>query len=187
LLDLRLASLARNRFLFGGIFAQPPCWRTRALIQSASYPRSASSIVPDFKRDRSVPASRLSCVSPAVNASRTGRPLYRPPHESCWSTRHYNILFLLPLSGPHPTWRGYWQPPPSRNDPHRRHKPAHQIGAELFKLDSGRVDDRPPLFDFGFVKSGERFRRLLLPLRDHRTEIDQAGTYRWIAERSHHT
>jgi hypothetical protein len=26
------------------LFAQAPCWRTRALIQSASHPRSASSI-----------------------------------------------------------------------------------------------------------------------------------------------
>ena len=30
--------------------------------------------LPDFKRDRSFPARRLSCASPAVSASRTGRP-----------------------------------------------------------------------------------------------------------------
>jgi hypothetical protein len=32
-------------------------------------------IVPDFRRDRSLAASRLSCAFPVVSASRTGRPL----------------------------------------------------------------------------------------------------------------
>src|SRR5437588_11583478 len=67
--------MASVRFLFGGIFAQAPCWRTRSLIQSASYPRSASSIDPDLRRDKSLAASRLSCASPVVSASRIGKPL----------------------------------------------------------------------------------------------------------------
>jgi hypothetical protein len=46
---------------------------TKALIQSASYPRSASSIDPDLRRDKSAAASLLSCASPGVSASRTGR------------------------------------------------------------------------------------------------------------------
>jgi hypothetical protein len=36
---------------------------------------TASSIDPDFRRDRSLPAGRLSWASPAVSASRTGRSL----------------------------------------------------------------------------------------------------------------
>jgi len=36
---------------------------TKALIQSASYPRSASSIDPDLRRDKSAAASLLSCAS----------------------------------------------------------------------------------------------------------------------------
>ena len=40
-------------------------------FQSASYPQSATSIDPDFRRDKSLAASRLSCASPVVSASRT--------------------------------------------------------------------------------------------------------------------
>ena len=47
------------RFRRGGMFAHAPCWRTSALIQSASYPRSAKSIAPDFRRDKSLVASRF--------------------------------------------------------------------------------------------------------------------------------
>ena len=54
----------------------------------------ASSIVPDFKRDSSLPASRLSCASPVVNASWTGKPWYQRPHEFYWSTR----LVTCPLT-----------------------------------------------------------------------------------------
>src|SRR5262245_26385146 len=68
----RIGSL---RLHLGGMLAQAPFLAASALIQSASYPRSASSIVLDFRRERSLPASRLSCASPAVSASRTGRPL----------------------------------------------------------------------------------------------------------------
>jgi MaoC like domain len=45
------------------------------VFQSPSYPRSDKSIAPDFRRDKSLAASRLSCASPAVRAIRTGRPL----------------------------------------------------------------------------------------------------------------
>src|SRR5262249_8661286 len=41
----------------------------------ASYPRSASSMDPDLRRDKSAAASLLSCASPVVSASRTGKPL----------------------------------------------------------------------------------------------------------------
>src|SRR6266700_2572951 len=57
------------------MLAHAPLSATSVLIQSASYPRSANSIDPDFRRDSSLLASRLSCASPAVSASRTGRPL----------------------------------------------------------------------------------------------------------------
>jgi hypothetical protein len=37
--------MVRCDFVFGGMFAQAPCSLTSALIQSASYPRSANNIV----------------------------------------------------------------------------------------------------------------------------------------------
>jgi hypothetical protein len=40
--------------------AEAPLSVAKALIQSASYPRSASSIDPDFRRDKRLKASRLS-------------------------------------------------------------------------------------------------------------------------------
>src|ERR1700682_1083253 len=56
------------------MLAHAPFLRANSLIHSASYPRSASSIDPAFRRDKSLPASRLSCASPGVTARRTGRP-----------------------------------------------------------------------------------------------------------------
>jgi hypothetical protein len=44
----------------GGTLAQEPLSVAKALIQSASYPLSASSIDPDFRRDKRLKASRLS-------------------------------------------------------------------------------------------------------------------------------
>jgi hypothetical protein len=44
----------------GGTLAQAPLWVAKALIQSASYPRSASTIDPDLRRDKRLKASRLS-------------------------------------------------------------------------------------------------------------------------------
>src|SRR3954463_5361482 len=57
------------------MLAHAPFLMASSLIQSASYPRSASSIAPDCRRDRSFPASRTSWASPGLSASRTGRPL----------------------------------------------------------------------------------------------------------------
>ena len=46
-----------------------------AVLIRARHRGDVSSIIPNFRRDRSLPASRLSCASPVVSASRTGRPL----------------------------------------------------------------------------------------------------------------
>ena len=43
--------------------------------------QAASSIDPDFRWDKSFAASLLSCASPVVSASRTGRPLLSTPHD----------------------------------------------------------------------------------------------------------
>src|SRR5882757_2013098 len=60
-----LKKIGSLRFRFGGMFAHAPCWRASSLIQSASYPRSASNIVCGSKALRRTEHSRLSCVSPA--------------------------------------------------------------------------------------------------------------------------
>src|SRR5262245_19989885 len=39
-------------------------------------------------------------------------------------------------------------------------------GPQLLRLDSGRLDDRPPLLDLGLLNGGERFGRLLLARGD---------------------
>ena len=46
-----------------------------AVLIRARHRGDVSSIIPNFRRERSLPASRLSCASPVVSASRTGRPL----------------------------------------------------------------------------------------------------------------
>jgi hypothetical protein len=63
------------RFRLGGMFGHAPYWLTSALIQSASNPRSASNIAPDFRPDSRVRTRRLSCAWPVVSARRTGSPL----------------------------------------------------------------------------------------------------------------
>jgi hypothetical protein len=40
-----------------------------------------------------------------------------------------------------------------------------------FRLDVRRLDDRPPLFDFGFVVGSQRLRRLLFTRRNLLTQI----------------
>jgi hypothetical protein len=55
------------------MLAHAPFLIASSLIQSTSKPRSASSIDPNFRRDNSFPASRTSCASPGLNASRIGR------------------------------------------------------------------------------------------------------------------
>ena len=56
----RIAGAGSLRLDLGGTLAQAPLSVAKALIQSASYPRSASSIDPDLRRDKSFKASRLS-------------------------------------------------------------------------------------------------------------------------------
>ena len=70
-----LKQIGSLRFRFGGMFAHAPCWRASSLIQSASYPRSASNIVCGSKALRRTEHSLLSCASPGVSARWTGRPL----------------------------------------------------------------------------------------------------------------
>jgi hypothetical protein len=50
------------------MFAHAPRRLASVLIQSASYPRSASNIVPDLRSDSKVVTRRLSCASPVVSA-----------------------------------------------------------------------------------------------------------------------
>jgi hypothetical protein len=57
------------------LLAHAPCSPANSLIQSASYPRSASNIAPDFRSDSSSVTSRLSWASPVVSSRRTGNPL----------------------------------------------------------------------------------------------------------------
>ena len=56
----RIAGAGSLRLDLGETLAQAPLWVAKALIQSASYPRSARSIDPDLSRDKSLKASRLS-------------------------------------------------------------------------------------------------------------------------------
>src|SRR3981081_1940943 len=73
-----LKQIGALRFRFGGMLAHAPCSPAKALIQSASYPRSASNIAPDCKSDNSSVTSRLSWASPVVSSRRTGLPLGSP-------------------------------------------------------------------------------------------------------------
>src|SRR6201984_2066929 len=59
-----LKQIGSLRFRFCGMFAHAPCWRANSLIQSASYPRSASSTVWGGKALRRTEHSRLLCASP---------------------------------------------------------------------------------------------------------------------------
>jgi hypothetical protein len=45
------------------------------------------------------------------------------------------------------------------------------ISARSLAFDVGRLDDRPPLFDFGFVVGSQRLRRLLFMRRNLLTQI----------------
>ena len=53
------------RLRFGGMSARAPCSRASPLIQSASYPRSASNMVFGSNAPRRTEHSRLSCAKPA--------------------------------------------------------------------------------------------------------------------------
>jgi hypothetical protein len=55
-----LKQIGSLRLLFDEMSAHAPFLMASSLIQSASYPRSASSIDPGFRRERSLLASRLS-------------------------------------------------------------------------------------------------------------------------------
>src|SRR5262249_20190930 len=44
----------------------------------------------------------------------------------------------------------------------------------------GRLDDRPPLFDLGFLQGGKRLRRLLLARRNFGADIPKARAHRSI-------
>jgi hypothetical protein len=43
----------------------------------------------------------------------------------------------------------------------------------MTRLDAGRLDNRPPLFDFGLLMNGERFRRLALPRKKLVLEVGE--------------
>src|SRR5690242_11575613 len=51
-------------------------------------------------------------------------------------------------------------------------------------LDIGSRDDRPPLFQLGFLKCGERLRRLLLGRIDFLAKTRQSLAHRWISHRT---
>src|SRR5262249_23933669 len=45
------------------------------------------------------------------------------------------------------------------------------------------LDDRPPLLDFGLLKSAERFRRLLVARRNFLTEVGKLMAHCWVGQR----
>jgi hypothetical protein len=90
-----LKQIGSLRFRFGGMFAHALCWWASSLIQSASYPRSASNIVFGSKALRRAEHSRLSCASPGVSA-RDGPAGHwcPPPRESCSSSPLVSAPYL---------------------------------------------------------------------------------------------
>jgi hypothetical protein len=70
-----LKQIGSLRFRFGGMFAHAPCWRANSLIQSASYPRSASNIVCGSRALRRTEHSRLSCAAALRQAMETWLPI----------------------------------------------------------------------------------------------------------------
>jgi hypothetical protein len=98
-------SLTRSHSLIDASCAHAPCWFTRALIQSASNPRSPSGIAPALRPDSRVRTRRLSCASPLVKARRTGIPLVSttawilhraaPQRRRRWPFGQVTVAFLL--------------------------------------------------------------------------------------------
>src|SRR5439155_6925660 len=57
--------------------------------------------------------------------------------------------------------------------------------AVSFRLDAGLFDDRPPLFDLGFLQRSECLGRLLVPRWNVHPKFDQALTRRRIGKQIH--
>src|SRR5438876_10670002 len=55
-----------------------------------------------------------------------------------------------------------------------------------FRLEVGRLDDRPPAFRLGFLERTQRFRRLLRKRRDLYAKLLEALFHRGIGEGLHH-
>jgi hypothetical protein len=58
-------------------------------------------------------------------------------------------------------------------------------GAELLWFDAGRLDYRPPLFDFGLVVDGKRVWALLIDRHDFLANVEKPLVHSWIGERAH--
>src|SRR5262245_49444950 len=95
----------------------------------------------------------------------------RLPPAACWQTASWR---LSPTNTASPST----PPPDTAATVHCR------VGS--LALDVGRLDDRPPLLDFGLVKGGEPVRRLLLARGDVETELGEARAHRRIGEDLHH-
>src|SRR5215831_1025594 len=54
-------------------------------------------------------------------------------------------------------------------------------------LDARRLDNRPPLLDFGLLKSGKRLRRLLVAGKNLHPEVAKARAYRRVRQSTHHS
>src|SRR5215216_4605482 len=55
----------------------------------------------------------------------------------------------------------------------------------LLCFDAGAPDQRPPFFNLGLVKSGERLGRLLLARRDLLAKVGEALAHRRVVQRIH--
>jgi hypothetical protein len=124
------------RFRLGGMLAHAPCSPAKALIHSASYPRSASYIAPDFRSDNSSVTSRLSWASPVVSSRRTGIPLVSR-ERVFWSLAHFStgpsVLFRPRPRNRRADGRGQWRCRSSGRSRHgfRRAATRSMAAAEL--------------------------------------------------------
>jgi len=59
------------------------------------------------------------------------------------------------------------------------------IGCPLFRLDAGRLNDRPPLLDFRLLVGAKRLRRLLFARRNFKALGFEFLTDVWIVQRIH--
>src|SRR5215472_1671896 len=93
--------------------------------------------------------------------------------------RTFETEFRCPLLGVKQTSDG--RTPMSAFDPKR----TLVIGCPLFRLDAGRLNDRPPLLDFRLLVGAKRLRRLLFARRNFKALGFKFLTDVWIAQRIH--
>src|SRR5262245_23516417 len=62
---------------------------------------------------------------------------------------------------------------------------AHGIAKGLFALDIRRLDDGPPLFDFGLLEGSKRLGRLLVAWENLLPEVGEACAHRRVGQSGH--